>query len=554
MTPEFIAFAIGVLALVGCACAFVACQQVVKEQEHLVELENSVNNPSKWVEVYQQSAKKWLISVGLPLDSHAANLLVAVRGGWGGGKLPTNGELHAVIVRRERSRVHVRLASGIAATLLIFGIAGTLLGIHPLLTDFKIGTAADGTVQEASTSAKNVTNLVSGLGRAFLPSLTALVGTLLVVIFRGWYVHNAHKLAQSLDLFSADTLLPAFRISTQEEVMAGVKDRLTQLTNKMEERDMRFATAVQSLEVVISRLEERTPALEDAISSVAKASETLATNTDSVSNALDRNFGPDSSSTKSLILIESLSGKISDSFTELSKSSATLNSTTNSATRKLSNSADKLAVSAKELPIELKTSVSQILGTSVKALEDVTVGLVDARTNLESAVTENLVSIKSTVSGQLEILNSSVKVATEHLQSSIEAGTAKASENLISNVTGITESLNRATAEQIKVLDSAVEGFSEHLLSTLQSGVEKASHKMSILTEAASANNSTQILTQVAEKIDSTVDATTRRIEPLLSRLEDYEKSLALKIENPIPPPVQLPVVVGPDISPSKLT
>jgi len=453
MNPTLIMAVIIGLAVLGSTGALIALRQVRREEASLDRLEAAVNTPEEWVKVYQQGARDWLRATGLPLDSHAADLLVAVRGGWAGGILPVLGDLHALIARRERARPAVRLAGGIAASLLICGIVGTLLGIHPLLTDFHISTAADGTVQEASASARDLMALVGGLGKAFQPSLAALAGTLVVVFARGLYVHHAHKLIRRLDLFVADVLMPSFRLPTQDEVMAGIKDTMASLTRRIEERDQHFGKTIHKLDDIISRLEERTPALEGVIAAAAAASEKLAGSTNSVTVALDRNFGPESPSAASLELISELSAKVSGSFGELSSTSSTLNRNLTTVFRKIASSSDRIEASAKKMPDELREAAGIAVAESLAGSEKARNALDASQKGFETAIRNHINYFDASVGGQRDMLSVSAAEASAKLGHGLDQAAATLTEHVSEIAT-----IHYSASEQIvRKMDDSLE-------------------------------------------------------------------------------------------------
>jgi methyl-accepting chemotaxis protein len=418
--PDVIAAVIGLIAVIGCICSLRARQQIRLEFRYLEILGAGIRSPEAWSKLGKdRPSRDWLRSIGVPLDSHAADALIAVRGGWTGGRLPTLGELHAMAARRERGRGVVRIASGIAATLLIFGIAGTLLGIHPLLTGFRIGIAADGTVQEASASANNVMSLVSGLGRAFLPSLIALFGTLSVVVFRGAYVHQTHAFSRTLDHFSADELLPAFHVATQEEVMATMRERLSVLAEQMEKRDDRFGKAVAQLIEFTQSLEGTTPELHRSIQAVSNAAGDLASNVDSVTAALERNFGQDSPVFGALAHLAQSSEEARRASTELLDSTELLKTKTDSITGHLGQTAEQLAEAAKDLPAELQRNFELAAQANAVASEGFVQGIRQTGQEVQAAISAEVgnisQAIKDAATRSAGALSGQVSVSTDRL-------------------------------------------------------------------------------------------------------------------------------------------
>lgn len=116
-----------------------------------------------------------------------------------------------LVARRERSKLAGKPSGGIASLLLIIGILGTLWSIHPVLKAFQFKVSAstgaipldDGpALVNVADSTELVNSLMNNLGDAFMPSLTALIFTILVVALRGWYSLALHRYTLELDRFA----------------------------------------------------------------------------------------------------------------------------------------------------------------------------------------------------------------------------------------------------------------------------------------------------------------------------------------------------------------
>lgn len=270
-----ISCAISLVGMIGIACALVAVGGVLKELKILERVKGLLEGSESRSHLHSEtSSSNWLKENGIEADSHVKDQLETVWSGWRAQRIPTLGELHVLALRRERSRSSARTSGGIAASLLICGIAGTLLAVHPILSKFTIKSALDGSVQEATRSAENVMAMVHGLGTAFWPSLAAMVSTLAVVFFRGLYVNKANQLARALDRFACDDLFPMFRLPTLGEQLHEVKKEMSDLVLKIDERDKAFATAVGAMKQIVEGMHESAPVLAKAAHNLANASET----------------------------------------------------------------------------------------------------------------------------------------------------------------------------------------------------------------------------------------------------------------------------------------
>jgi hypothetical protein len=281
--PILISCVITLIGMIGIASALAAVGEVLREFKILEKAKGFLQGTEGGSHLHSEtSPSNWLKERGVDTDSHARDQLETVWSGWRAQRIPTLGELHVLALRRERSRSSARISGGIAASLLICGIAGTLWAVHPILSGFKIEMRPEGTVQEASRSAETVLAMVHGLGTAFWPSLAAMLSTLAVVFFRGLYLNKANQLARALDRFACDDLFPLFRLPTLTEQMDDVKKEFFDLALRIDARDKEFVTAVGTLKQIVEGLRESAPALANAAHNVEKAFERLSTETNSI--------------------------------------------------------------------------------------------------------------------------------------------------------------------------------------------------------------------------------------------------------------------------------
>jgi gas vesicle protein len=290
--PILISCVIALIGMIGVVSALVAVRGVLREFKILEKAKGLLEGTEDRSHLHNEtSPSNWLKESGIDTDSHAKDQLETVWSGWRAQRIPTLGELHVLASRRERSRSSARISGGIAASLLICGIAGTLWAVHPILSGFKIEMRPDGTVQEASRSAESVLAMIHGLGTAFWPSLAAMVSTLAVVFFRGLYLNKANQLARALDRFACDDLFPLFRLPTLGEQMDEVKKEMFDLALKIDARDKAFATAVGTMKQIVDGIRESAPALAKAAHNLAEASERLSSETNSINDGLARQLG-----------------------------------------------------------------------------------------------------------------------------------------------------------------------------------------------------------------------------------------------------------------------
>jgi len=437
MTASDLFYAIVVIISVfGCICSWVARQGVSKEFSDLDKLGAALSDPTD-LDKRLRSVTSWLLISGIRADSHAADALIAVRSGWVSGQLPSLSELHSIAVRKERGRPEARVANGVAATLLIFGIAGTLVGIHPLLAHFKLGVAADGSVQEASESVRSVMDLIHGLGTAFRPSLAALIGTICIVFSRGFYVHRVHTLSRKLDRFVSEKLLTAFHLATPEEMMSGVRDRLAQLAEQMERRDNRLGKVIQKLDDTAQTVSEALGQFHLAMKAVSNSANDLATNSDSVAAALDRNFGSSSAVFGAVEQLTAIAKESRAASEELLGSSEVLDRNAENVAVRLSDAASLLESAARSLPGNLKAgfkaaseshsiAVGRVREDLQKASEDLRNAIADQGGQIATEITEAATAAAVLFEDSANhIVETSKVVLTEKLGSSIDSELAR---------------------------------------------------------------------------------------------------------------------------------
>lgn len=289
--------AIIVIGAVGVLSALVAWLQLKKEFIPLARVKGFFldgKGPLQSLDSDRQYITRpaeWLRDQQIALDSHAADYLLGVWGGWLAGRLPTLGELHSLSARRERARSPARGATGVAAVLLVCGVAGTLLAIHPVLDRFTIQINPDGSIQDASKSAEKVMFMIHQLGNSFFPSIWAIGFTLLIVAVRSVYHRTAFHLGRELDRFAVDCLLPAFRLPTLGEEFADTQVRLSSLADAVTRRDADFAEAVKSLAGIVKDIRAAGPELSKAAKEVAAAASRLSSDATVLVNGLTEHLG-----------------------------------------------------------------------------------------------------------------------------------------------------------------------------------------------------------------------------------------------------------------------
>ena len=294
-TPLLLALGVSVVGILGVLAGVIALSGVVQELAQVSRFNDALREDLlEHVSATEFRIKNWIKEKGFLLDSHLAEQLIAVHSEWLRSRPVGLGELHNLSTRRERSRVTARLAGGIAATLLICGIGGTLLAIHPILQAFRIGIDSNGAVQEASQSASHVQAMVQGLGRAFYPSLAALLWTVAIVITRGFYVQKAMRLARVLDSLAFDYFFLKFSPRPLTDDFTRLSAKLSAVADRMSERDAAFAETAGSLAKSIEQIKLLGPVVQKAGEDASNASSKLAKDTNNVVSAFAKHLAENS--------------------------------------------------------------------------------------------------------------------------------------------------------------------------------------------------------------------------------------------------------------------
>lgn len=325
-TPILLACLVGLIGVLGLVAAMTAANGVRDERKTLEKGIARFRASVPSINGGQLEISKWFNTEGLPENSHFGDCLKSVWSGRCAGRIPTLAELHNLAVRRERRRHPARLATGIIGLLVVSGIAGTLLSIHPILKKFETDTKAnkDGTV-EASIRTENAKEMIRGLGSAFYPSLTALIFTVIVASYRGGhYVRIASDLAWELDRFVIDELFPTFKLPALAEELRIVGDRLSTLIDGMTSRDAQFGVLVGSLAAFSKDLIAAGPSWKKAADAITKAADGLTVDARAVLKGLTAHLGSESPVVRALVSIESLGQDSKDAAGQFREASNTL--------------------------------------------------------------------------------------------------------------------------------------------------------------------------------------------------------------------------------------
>jgi exonuclease VII small subunit len=300
--PSFFAFGAGLVGLVGVVAAYMAANEV-KQDRKLIELaSNLLVSPGSWVGSHthsEQDLTTWLGKLGIKSDSGVADVILTCWSAWLGSRPPALNEIHVLVARRERTKIAVRLSGGIAALLLVIGIAGTLVSVKPVLENFVFKSSVpkaaqanqDGGLVSVVENVDLINRLMQNLGEAFMPSLVALIATVIVAIFRGIYTLGLHRYTLELDRFAIRTVMPHFRPRSVSDEFASVRSSFESLAQSIEKREGRLDSVVNSLVGFTQTLEPTLSSMGSTLGKMSGAAEALDSKSRSLAETLVKTLG-----------------------------------------------------------------------------------------------------------------------------------------------------------------------------------------------------------------------------------------------------------------------
>ncbi|MCX6873456.1 MAG: hypothetical protein NTW21_06560 [Verrucomicrobia bacterium] len=432
-TPIVAAAFVGGIGLLGIVAGVVACRRVFAEGRILDRGEDALTGSLPSLDLDTTDPVTWLASNDLPKDSHFGDHLLSVWGGWLGERVPTLAELHSLSARRERRRLSARISGGITALLLICGIAGTLLCIHPILRAFTILKDADGNVVIDPAEAQEI---IRSLGSAFLPSLTALVATVLVAILRGMYLQSTSGLAWRLDRFAVDQLFPMFKPKRFGAELTAVHSKLSRLVDRMAERDRDFAEAIGILGKAAQDLKDSGPRLKAASDRITNAADRLANETESMTKALDTHLGENSALVNGTHSINEILGTCVDAANQLREGGTTLATSLAEASGKFETARTQLGTAVAEIPQQIQQGCDLGSKTLSEANQRATR---DAATAIAKATEAAALGINSSYAKAGEVFTRAASEASTQAATAIGQATGAATNTIKAEVAPVTQ-------------------------------------------------------------------------------------------------------------------
>lgn len=300
--PNFFACGAALVGLIGCVAAVMAAQQVHKDRKLIEQASDRLISDGTWDGARTLSEHKlttWLGQLGIRRDSGVADVILTCWSAWLGSRPPALNEIHVLVARRERTKISVRLSGGIAALLLVIGIAGTLVSVKPVLENFgfkssvpKLAQATqEGGVVSVVENVDLINRLMQNLGAAFMPSLVALIATVVVATFRGVYTLGLHRYTLELDRFAIRTVMPHFRPRSVSDEFASVRSSFESLAQSIEKREGKLDAVIGSLLDFTQTLEPTLNSMGSTLGKMSDAAEALDSKSRSLAETLVKTLG-----------------------------------------------------------------------------------------------------------------------------------------------------------------------------------------------------------------------------------------------------------------------
>lgn len=300
--PKFFAFGAGLVGLMGVVAAIMAAQRVDKDRKLIEQAGSLLVSPQSWTGSRTQSEHEvtaWLGKLGIRDDSGVADVILTCWSAWLGSRPPALNEIHVLVARRERTKLAVRLSGGIVALLLVIGIAGTLVSVKPVLGNFvfksSVPKAAQATQEGGLVSVVEnvdlINRLMQNLGEAFMPSLVALIATVVVASFRGVYTLGLHRYTLELDRFAIRTVMPHFRPRSVSDEFATVRSSFESLAKSIEKREEKSERLINSLVAFTQSLEPTLSSMASTLGKMSGAAEALDSKSRSLAETLVKTLG-----------------------------------------------------------------------------------------------------------------------------------------------------------------------------------------------------------------------------------------------------------------------
>lgn len=524
--PVLFSVIAGFVGVVGVCAAWVAHSSTTRDRALIKSAESALTSMEAWEGAHTHSEhelSQWLVKRGIGIESGVADIIRACWSAWLGSRGTTLTELHVLVARRERSKMAARLSAGISTLLLVIGIVGTLSSVKPILKafQFRISTPEgampvtdDPALSNVAESTELVNSLMHSLGDAFLPSLVALVATIIVVAFRGIYTLGLNRYTLELDRFAMGTVMPRYRPRSIADEYAEVRSTFSSLAKTIGEREKKFDKVVVQLAKIFDDVQPTLSGLEKGIAKMSTAADTLASKSNSIATTLTRTLGKKSPLYGAVTGFEGVFER------------------TNELMENISVHINKITDDHEKSRGEMIETIEEISGT----IENVKAGLQEDREAIDKTL-DNLRSIISDLPGQaIDVVRKSFDSGIAKMQSELEKSLSEQKREVASTHEVIRDN-TRTTLDLIKknltetskqITDSAK--AIPATLAAIETSLSDSSQKLNEATNAipAAIERIDSTLSKAQESISAAADSipkALKRVDESMSRKSDLEQA-----------------------------
>jgi ABC-type transporter Mla subunit MlaD len=470
--PIIFSVVAGLIGFTGLITAFMAHASISKDISAIKGAETTLASAEAWEGARTHSEhelSEWMRSRSIHPESGVADVIRACWSAWVGSRGTSLTELHVLVARRERSKGPARLSAGIAAVLLIIGIVGTLSSVKPILEAFQFRPSTPEGVMptddapslvNVEDSAALVNSLMHSLGEAFLPSLVALIATVIVVFTRGIYSHGLQRYTLQLDRFAMGTVMPHFRPRSISDEYEAVRKTFDALAKTIGEREAKLDAVVAQLTKFVDSVGPTLNGLDNGIGKMTAAADALATKSNSIASTLTRTLGKESPLYKAVNGFEGIFAA------------------TNQRLEQLSNHIEGIRAEQQEHRTamlgtlkEVSSVISQVSGDhqrdrekALKAVTDLESVVATIPANLldsaRKSFDEGIVAMRAKLRESLDLQAKEASITHRDIRSETQEALDSISMTLSDTTTAINNSL-KAVPEAVNRLNEALKGKSD---------------------------------------------------------------------------------------------
>lgn len=524
--PVLFSVIAGFVGFIGVCAAWVAHSSTTRDRALIESAETTLTSTEAWEGARTHSEhelSQWLAKQGIGIESGVADIIRACWSAWLGSRGTTLTELHVLVARRERCKMAARLSAGISTLLLVIGIVGTLFSVKPILKafQFRISTPEgampetdDPVLSNVAESTELVNSLMHSLGDAFLPSLVALVATIIVVAFRGMYSLGLNRYTLELDRFAMGTVMPHYRPRSIADEYDDVRSTFNDLAKTISEREKKFDKVVVQLAKIFDGVQPTLSGLEKGIAKMSTAADALASKSNSIATTLTRTLGKKSPLYGAVTGFEGIFER------------------TNEIMENISAHINKITDEHEKSRREMIDTLEEISGT----IENVKTGQLEDRAAIDKTL-ENLRTIITDLPEQaIDVVRKTFDSGIAKMQTELEKSLSEQKKEVTSTIEVVRDT-TRATLDLIKnnltetskqIIDSA-KAIPE-TLAAIETSLSDSSQKLNEATNAipAAIERINSTLSKAQESISAAADEIPKafaRFDKSTARMSEIEQT-----------------------------